>query len=224
MGRVKDLSGMKFNRLTVIEFSYVNEKRSAIWKCLCECGCETLVRGYCLTSGHTQSCGCLSLENRVKATKTHGRSKNDPTYTSWLAMKARCSNPKLEEYPHYGGRGIRVEDEEWLSCFEKFLEDMGERPTGTTLDRVDVNKGYYKENCRWTTQDVQTYNQRMPARNTSGKVGVVKSGNKWVVDISVDGERIYLGTFEDFELACHVRDEAELKYYGSNRKNDKPDI
>lgn len=231
MGKIIDLEGQKFSRLTVVKLAYINKHKTTMWECLCDCGNTTTVRGYCLRNGHTKSCGCLSKETLDALRTTHGRSRNDVTYTSWLNMNGRCNNPNIPEYQYYGGRGISVEDPRW-ELFENFLADMGERPDGTSLDRIDVERGYYKENCRWTTRDEQTYNQRMPARNTSGKVGVEKRQSKlqdtWIVNISVNGKRIYLGSYHDFELACFVRDEAELKYYGYHRTDikveDKPDI
>lgn len=94
--------------------------------------------------------------------KEHGRYKHGmrgtPTYNSWKSMKQRCSNPKALVYQYYGGIGIRF-CEKWNS-FEGFLEDMGERPAGTTLDRIESDKDYCKENCRWATQEIQDNNRK----------------------------------------------------------------
>lgn len=87
------------------------------------------------------------------------RKKDNPAYSSWHNMKQRCNNPNDKDYIRYGKRGITV-CERWNS-FDNFLEDMGERPKGTTLDRIDNSKGYYPENCRWATKKEQTHNSRV---------------------------------------------------------------
>lgn len=89
--------------------------------------------------------------------KTHGMTKSRE-YKSWRSMKDRCTNPNNGDFDHYGGKGISV-CEEWIDSFEAFLEDMGPRPVGQTLDRIDSNKNYCKENCRWAPQLVQIRNR-----------------------------------------------------------------
>lgn len=95
-------------------------------------------------------------------TLRHGHSSNgtrSATYNSWRAMKARCYQKNHEKYPSYGGRGIVVA-KEWKDSFENFLVDMGERPTNKTLDRIDVNGPYSKDNCRWATAKMQNRNKQ----------------------------------------------------------------
>jgi hypothetical protein len=97
-----------------------------------------------------------------------------PTYNTWRGMKLRCYNKNREDYKHYGGRGIEV-CERWRSSFVAFLEDMGPRPPGMTLDRIDVNKGYCKDNCRWATKAEQERNKRVHSKvlpNTSDQRAV----------------------------------------------------
>lgn len=93
-------------------------------------------------------------------TYVHGhRARNTPTYLTWRGMKERCHNPRHKSFPQYGGAGIWVCDA-WRASFLAFLADMGERPEGTTLDRIDGNKGYFKENCRWANKATQEKNKR----------------------------------------------------------------
>ncbi len=89
------------------------------------------------------------------------RGKQSPTYRTWTDMWRRCTNPKCDNWPRYGGRGIAVEDPRWKD-FENFLADMGEKPAGLTLDRIDNERGYCRENCRWATPSQQRANQTGP--------------------------------------------------------------
>jgi hypothetical protein len=136
------------------------------WSCLCECGQSKEVDGAYLRRGTIRSCGCLRAENTVEMRTTHGLTKTG-TYSSWLAMRRRCSSPKHPHFDRYGGRGIKV-CPEWEESFEAFLADMGVRPEGTTLDRKDNALGYFKENCRWATKSEQNANQHHPKRPGRG--------------------------------------------------------
>lgn len=99
-----DYTGLKFNMLTVIEFSHVHNT-NAYWKCICDCGNYTTLIGYSIKSGHTKSCGCLHKTPKTFNRKTHGMSRTR-THTSWKSLKARCLNPNSKDYKNYGGRGI----------------------------------------------------------------------------------------------------------------------
>lgn len=147
--------------LTVIEASVNRRHGQVLWKCLCDCGTECEKLSYSVRVGDTQSCGCL--RHRPTAL-IHGHCSNknrlaSPTYRSWQAMMARCRNPNVPEYKHYGQRGIKVCDA-WHR-FETFLRDMGERPTGKSLDRYPNNNGNYEPgNCRWASPTEQNRNTR----------------------------------------------------------------
>jgi len=150
-----NLMGQKFNRLTVLRvIDQSDKKRHIIWECSCDCGEIVFVAGTYLRTGQVNSCGCLHKDNIYK---THGKT-NTPAYISWASMITRCTNPNRDGYRHYGGRGISV-CERWRK-FENFLFDMGERPSGTSIDRIDVNGNYEPGNCRWATQSVQVANRR----------------------------------------------------------------
>jgi hypothetical protein len=154
MPRRIDIASQRFGRLTVIEFSKVNSWHEAIWLCRCDCGNETLVAGSSLRTGNTQSCGCL---RRLGSRRTHGRTGTSE-YRTWRVMRERCSNPNNKDYKDYGGRGIKV-CARW-DKFENFYADMGPRPKGLTLGRIDNEDDYYPENCKWETWIEQARNRR----------------------------------------------------------------
>jgi len=158
-GKFRDLTGQRFTRLMVLE-RVPNHKLWVRWNCKCDCGKETIVYAGHLTKNHTQSCGCLQKERLLESITKHGQShrKKTRSYQTWENMRARCHNPKHLAYPNYGARGIRV-CKRWDS-FENFQEDMGERPTGKSLDRINNTKGYSKSNCRWATIKEQSRNKR----------------------------------------------------------------
>lgn len=151
------------SRLVVIEV--IRKKGGkAVAVCKCACGKDKITLLAHVKSGAVKSCGCLKREVSAKTGKLnekHGHSSpatRSPTYRSWETMKSRCLNPNDRSYKDYGGRGIAV-CSEWEN-FNGFLNDMGERPRGTTLDRINVNSNYCKENCRWATTKKQQRNKR----------------------------------------------------------------
>lgn len=168
------------------------------------CGREWEVETTRVTGGYTKSCGCLI----GKSNKKHGLSLSR-FYSSWYAIKRRCYNSEYKAFADYGGRGITV-CEEWLDVvkFIEWCESTCPNEKGISLDRIDNDKGYSPENCRWTDVSTQNINQRMRRTNTSGYVGIhwVESKLKWVSRINVEKKRIWLGDYKTIEEAAQARD------------------
>jgi hypothetical protein len=147
MTRPLELTGRAFDRLTVLNRGPNSKNGRSRWKCVCVCGKEFETTGTQLVTGNTKSCGCLKTE-LAKQNCTHGearRGAKGQLYSTWLNMRQRCSNPKNVSYLDYGGKGIAI-CKEW-DDFTKFRDDMGQRPPGYSLERLDGSKGYSKDNC-----------------------------------------------------------------------------
>lgn len=153
--RFCDISGKKFNRLTAIKYIGEHDGIITAWLFKCDCGNEAIINGANVRHGRTKSCGCLKKE--TLANFKHGLS-HTTTHNSWIGIFQRCENPKCAEFKYYGARGIKV-CEEWRD-FACFLSDMGEAPYGTSIDRIDVDGDYKKDNCRWVSHTVQVRNRR----------------------------------------------------------------
>lgn len=152
----------KYGMLTPIAFSHSNPKRSSdqFWIFQCDCGNAKISRMYDVKRGKINSCGCIRknlLAERNKVNSKHGYF-GTPTYNSWSGIIERCCNPKSGNYSMYGAKGITM-CERWRSSFENFLEDMGDRPTGTSIDRIDVYGNYEPSNCRWSDAKTQARNR-----------------------------------------------------------------
>lgn len=169
MGKALDLTGQRYGRLMAVASTDSRQARNFIWRFRCDCGNEVDRPSGEVRRGGVASCGCLRTEMKAdqmrsssadynKARSTHGMAAT-PTFVSWDSMKQRCLNGNRKSYADYGGRGIVI-CPRWLESFDNFVADMGERPSGTTLERDKVNGNYEPGNCRWATPKEQGNNRR----------------------------------------------------------------
>ena len=220
MGKILDLTGQKFGRLTVLGLCEQDKNKPGTrWLCQCSCGnTSKVLAGNLRKESGTKSCGCLAIERSTK----HGKNKKGVSrrgaYYSYCGMKQRCLNIKHHKYKNYGGRGIAVCDH-WKESFANFYKDMGDPPTSShSIDRIDNNGDYSKDNCKWSTPKEQRANQRAVTHrkiyakrsdNTSGPPGVVWAKKSSTFEVSYKGK--YIGRAKNFFDACCIRKSAELK-------------
>lgn len=185
-----NLIGKRFGMLVVIRKTELRGGNSVIWECDCDCGKKgKLVRSEYLRKGGTKSCGCSTGEFCRKSKTTHGLSRKAetrPTFIKWVSMLSRCKNKKDKSFKYYGGRGITVCDR-WLD-FALFFSDMGAAPIGMTIERVDNDKGYSPENCRWATIREQANNKR--SNRIISAVGLKMTISNWAETVGIPKDTI----------------------------------
>jgi len=209
MSKLPNIIGLTFNRLTVLEYvKKVGVKHQ--YRCLCSCGNECMAYSVYLKTGKKKSCGCLYLESRPFANRKHGFSKKCSEYSIWEKIKGRCNSQSNNAYGNYGGRGIFMCDR-WLNSFEDFYLDMGKKPTKKhSIDRIDNDGPYSKENCRWATQTVQARNRR--TNNIIDVNGIQKCVAEWAEIYNIPPHTVYRRIYSGWP-----KDERCLLKYSKNR-------
>ncbi len=160
--------GQRFGMLRVVERAG-SQNRKKTWRCLCDCGGESVTTTGNLNSGNSKSCGCEKRDAMVRARITHGQSsreKRTRAYSAWANMLNRCENKTDAKYPRWGGRGIKV-CKRW-EAFENFYADMGDPPNNYSLDRINNDGDYKPTNCRWASAYQQTHNRRKQLKRYVG--------------------------------------------------------
>ncbi len=182
-----DMMGEKYGRLTCIAPGK-STRSSKYWICKCECGGTTEVSRTNLKQGSVRSCGCLWDESRKangKKSFKHGHSiKHSRTYTTWECMRQRCLNPKEKWYRRYGGRGVTI-CKRW-DDFATFLKDMGERPKGKTIDRINSDGNYEPFNCKWSTPKEQSDNIDRKKKISFENAEIIRGDNRTLSKIAAD--------------------------------------
>lgn len=190
MGKFIDLTGKRFNKLTVIERAE-NKGSKVCWRCRCDCGNECIVHGSSLKSGTTRSCGCWNIQSAIERSTVHGK-RHSKIYGIWCTIKNRCFKSAVKGYERYGGRGITLY-EPWIDDFQAFydyvstLEHFGE--DGYSLDRINNDGNYEPGNLRWATKSEQ-------ARNTRRNIIVEYKGVEMTLAEAAELSGISYGTLQ----------------------------
>ena len=216
----KNLTGLRFGRLTVLSRSGNNSGGRVCWLCACACtrGKTHIVTAKSLLNGASTSCGCFAAEIRLAGIHTtHGQSNTKShgctrAYTSWYNLVQRATNPNNKQWTDYGGRGITVSEE--YRDFSRFFADLGPRPIGMSIERINNEKGYEPGNLCYADRQTQVRNRRVRKDSATGCKGLGNVRNRYRVRICVDGKNIHLGYFASLEIAKAVRELAEFLYWG----------
>lgn len=201
--------GKRFGRFIVLDLGDRIPSGRIRLVCKCDCGSIKQVSAGNLNNGRSQSCGCLMRE-MASERATHRKSYS-PEWSAWRNMVQRCTKPTNKSYAYYGGRGITVCDD-WLK-FDNFWRDMGDKPsTDYQIDRIDNNKGYFKENCRWTARSDNMLNRRVFSNSTTGITGVRMRRKKFYAELKINGVLVLSKTFNTIEEAIKARSDAEKKH------------
>jgi len=229
---MESLVGKKFGRLLVLEQVVSTKKHVRTWKCICDCGNFTTTITRYLTCGDTKSCGCLYREVMlVGANRKHGL-KDSVEYHSWCGMMQRCYDKKSKSYKNYGNRGIIV-SEEWHD-FEIFIKDMGFKPAQNfSIERLNNNDNYTKENCIWATRKEQNRNKRNNIYITHNNL--TKTLRDWENSLGFKPNFLYDKMFrknlsfegalnykkQEFKLSSIIYHSKQKRWHVYIRKNDK---
>lgn len=178
MKRLEVPVGKKFNKLTIVK-ELPTGPNGRVFECVCDCGNKKQILLQHFVKSKIVSCGCYRNSVNTK----HGMWESRE-YSSWENMIQRCTNPKARKYNLYGGRGITVCDE-WLNSFQTFYNDMGERPMGTSLDRIHGDLGYFKDNCKWSTTREQFANLRYFNTHVT-HFGVKQTVEQWLIQLNIN--------------------------------------
>lgn len=210
---LKIQAGDRYGRLCAVEelpqarTSAGRSKRLFLWRC--DCGEEKAIPLVNVTTGKSTSCGCWQKEWTKKKHTKHGMT-NSKEYYTYKSAKNRCTNANDAHYEYYGGRGIEFR----FNSFKEFYDELGDKPEGMTLDRIDTNGHYERGNVRWATRQQQSLNRRH--WSNSRYRGVTSSGKKWRAEIQKDGKRYILGSFNTDDDAALAYDEKAKELYGND--------
>lgn len=187
MSAAKDITGIKFNFITPIR-CVGSAHKQRMWECRCDCGNVFVISASLIITGHTKSCGCWKRSLASKRLRTHGQTTTR-LHRIWSGMKSRCNNPHVKDYSYYGGRGIKVCDE-WLKSFESFRDWSNKNGYSDTLtlDRINTDKNYSPNNCRWVDRITQCRNKRANVNLTL--YGITKTIVEWSEICSLDRHTI----------------------------------
>lgn len=198
----------RFGRLIVMKFSHKDQWGGKYWCCECDCGNLKTIYQSDLICGKTKSCGCYSKEITSKINKKHGLKKH-PLYSIWCDMKKRCYNKNQKSYKNYGMRGIKVCNK-WLYNFEEFFWwaiSAGWGCPGLQIDRINNNKNYSPENCRWVTRSINSKNRNPYGLIKEKYIWFNKKTQKYIVQVCLSGKQKYIGGFKTLKEAINKREE-----------------